>query len=383
MTLPTHGKINCHKCYRSSSDIVCQPHHLWNMRNDPGAWGGSNPEILVLGFSKGSTQANIYQNGRYEDVAFGGAARGRLDEALKRLNLLSENEHVTEHIENPDSRFAFGSLVRCSLSREGADGKHATSGQLIVKSFKEIPDVLDSCARKFLANLPDCTKIILMLGVSDAYIDGCYNLLATIYPGLRKINDVAYGDDERLFVHITHPSPGNGHFSSWNTGNSKFELALSALNQTIAGSLVYMPIDEKVSSAESASLILETQYIVETTNSSDSTESRTRKNRIPVSTVRTFCVPFNHRQNGKDGYKVGENPVKENGVFVQSFEEALEKLRKMNCAGWRAYGKGPGSNGGARKSIAWVTVEDANKLLDEPDNDRRIQIFKSLSDVVK
>lgn len=331
MTLPAHGKINCHKCYRSSSDIVCQPHHLWNMRNDPGAWGGTNPEILVLGFSKGSTQANIYQNGKYEDVAFGGAARGRLDEALKRLNLLSVNEHVTEHIENPDSRFAFGSLVRCSLSREGTDGKHATSGQLIVKSFKEIPDVLDNCARKFLANLPDSTKTILMLGVSDAYIDGCYNLLATIYPRLRRINNVAYGDDKRLFVHVTHPSPGNGHFSAWNTGNSKFECALAALN-LMGTSSISSRIEDKAESNQSMSSVRELNSSEAMINC-DFTEGKSEEKKHMDKIIKISAV-------GTSGKVAGIEAIAKrdaNGKFVLNRKKASTSSSNTNLAENKIY----------------------------------------------
>ena len=78
MTLPNHGKLACHRCFNSCSEKDFKPHPLWTLRNDPGAWGGTEPEVLVLGFSKGSTQANIYEHGEFEDVAFGGAARNRL-----------------------------------------------------------------------------------------------------------------------------------------------------------------------------------------------------------------------------------------------------------------------------------------------------------------
>ena len=105
-----------------------------------------------------------------------------------------------------------------------------------------------------------------------------------------------------------------------------------------------------------------------------------RKDRVPVSTVRTGCIPFNKKQKAAEGYKVGENPVKENGYFVVSFEDALEKLRSMNNPGWRDYGSGNSQS--AHKSIGWVTKSDASILLAEPDPDRRVGIFKALKDVV-
>ncbi len=265
MSLPVHGKISCHKCYQTSVDDLHQPHNLWNMRNDPAAWGGSEPEVLVLGFSKGSTQANIYQNGKFEDIAFGGVARNRLDEALKRIGVLPLEEHITKHIEDPDSRFAFGSLVRCSLTREGKDGKHASSGPLVVKSFKEIPDILNNCAQKFLAGLPEKTKTILMLGVADAYIDGCYKVISNIYPAMKKINDVAYCDGNKLFVHITHPSPGNGHFSSWKHGNLKFEYALAALKQRNGSELINNSEQENIGNIYEHETVTKASFAVRTT----------------------------------------------------------------------------------------------------------------------
>lgn|GEM_PF-2797180 len=106
-----------------------------------------------------------------------------------------------------------------------------------------------------------------------------------------------------------------------------------------------------------------------------------RKTRIPVSTEITGCVPFNTRQKADAGYKVGENPVKENGDFIGTFFDALDALRKMKTAGWRDYGSGNSQS--AHKAIGWVTQSDADLLLAEPDSERRVEIFKNLTDVVE
>ena len=384
MSLPQHGKINCRHCFNSADSNMFKPHPLWQLRDDPGAWGGSAPEILVIGFSKGSTQANIYEKGNFEDVAFGGLARIRLDQALKRVGLLSYNEHVTNHIENPKYKFAFGSLVRCSLTRETKDGKHLSSGPLIVKSFKEIPNILENCAQKFIGDLPKCTKTILMLGISSAYIKGCFKLLSRIYPKLQKINSVSYYDGSRLFVHITHPSPGNGHFSSWKKGNIKFDEALTALK---------IPLESEGSSGNHHNIIKECSMTISKNNAikTDKKESLMKPNinslelgkhkkdgRIPVSTIKTGCIPFNRKQISKNGYKIGENPVKTQGYFVESFDDALSQLSAMNTPGWRDYG----DSSSAHKGIAWVTREDAQRLLDEKNKVNRVSLFHSLKDVL-
>lgn len=106
-----------------------------------------------------------------------------------------------------------------------------------------------------------------------------------------------------------------------------------------------------------------------------------RANRYPVSTVKTGCIPFNIKQKAGEGYKVGPNPVKETGVFIGSFELALEKLRSYEIAGWRNYGSGNSQS--AHKAIGWVTKSDAEMLLKEQNHAKRVELFKSLKDVVE
>lgn len=247
--LPKHGKINCQECFEKS-ELICQPHSKWRLRNDPGAWGSSEPEVLVLGFSKGSTQADIYSTGKFEDVAFGGQARNRLDRILKSVNLLPSGFHVSDLIESPNQNFmAFGSLVRCSLSRQDdRSGNWLTSGNLMLKSFNEVPEVLSRCSKKYIANLPEKTKIIALLGVTEAYIKQCYQLLKTLYPDLQWINQVTYKSDDRLFVHLTHPSPGNGTYQAWIDGAPKQQLAIEALSErTLKSEHIQTGLDHKTS----------------------------------------------------------------------------------------------------------------------------------------
>ncbi|XQW86568.1 hypothetical protein ACOYR1_07555 [Thalassotalea piscium] len=106
-----------------------------------------------------------------------------------------------------------------------------------------------------------------------------------------------------------------------------------------------------------------------------------RAGRVPVSTKKTFCVPFNIKQNGRKGYKVSECPVKPEVNYTLSFSDALEKLRGYKVAGWRDYSSG--STKGARQAVGWITESDANKLLVEKDDQKRVVLFESLSDVVE
>ena len=104
----------------------------------------------------------------------------------------------------------------------------------------------------------------------------------------------------------------------------------------------------------------------------------TRDGRIPVSSIETGCIPFNKSQISRNGYLVGEKPIKGQLDFVENFNEALVKLRTTNNPGWRNYR----DTGSAHIGIAWVTPEDAQLLLNEKDPSSRVALFRSLKDVV-
>ncbi len=235
--LPAHGTIRCRQCFQAgyAATLIGKK---WQMRNDPGAYGSREPSILVLGFSKGATQTDIYSSGRFDEVAFGGRqSRKNLTDILRRVRLLRENETVDEKICAAEQEFAFGSLVRCSLARlDQKKGIYTTSGALIKKSFDEIPEILQTCAATYLKNLPARTHLVIMLGVDDGYIQKCKELLSNFYAAdFRSINEVVYGTGERVWVHLTHPSPGNGTRGEWLHGGEetrsghKRELALQVI----------------------------------------------------------------------------------------------------------------------------------------------------------
>jgi hypothetical protein len=204
-----------------------KPNTNWKIINDPGAWGGgTEPNYLVLGFSKGATQSSIYESGRFEDAAFAGM-RTRLTEALRAMGALSNYESSDAKISDPNSNIAFGSLIRCSVSRldEVASAKagkdmYACTGPLIAKSFKEIPEVISNCTSKFLINLPASIKVVFLLGNTDSYVASCQLVLRSLFPvNFKQINSMAISADGRIWIHIAHPSGLNGHFNSWLNTN--------------------------------------------------------------------------------------------------------------------------------------------------------------------
>jgi len=225
--LPKHGKVECRACFERLDSKVRKPNDKWRMVNDPGAWGGgTTPEYLVLGFSKGATQTGVYDSGRFEDVAFAGM-RDRLTQALRAIGVLSQLETCDDKISNPNSNIAFGSLIRCSVSRhdEAASRKkgmeiYGCTGPLITKSFKEIPEIISTCTSRFLTDLPLSIRAVFFLGNSDVYVKGCQSVLQHLFASdYRVINPMAVRANGRVWVHLAHPSGLNGHFNTWLTTN--------------------------------------------------------------------------------------------------------------------------------------------------------------------
>lgn len=221
--LPVHGKIECRRCFTTTDEVI-EPHPMWKLRNDPGAWGSSRPKVLVLGFSKGETQSDIYKNGSFDDVAFGGEiTRKYLTKILRKVGLLHSSETVDEKISSIEDYFSFGSLVRCSAARIDEDElkktgkkKYLTSGKLILKSFSEIPVIINNCSKEYLDNLPDSIELICFLGVTDQYIKKCKAIIKNLYPSeFKDIDGISYRTNQFLCVHLTHPSKGNGTKDAW------------------------------------------------------------------------------------------------------------------------------------------------------------------------
>jgi hypothetical protein len=61
-----------------------------------------------------------------------------------------------------------------------------------------------------------------MLGTDSRYIAECKKLISVLdEKEFSEVNDVAYLQNGKLFVHLTHPSPGNGHIKNWFLGSGK------------------------------------------------------------------------------------------------------------------------------------------------------------------
>ncbi len=237
---PSHGKIDCTLCFSTANETITSG--VWRFRNDPGHWGSADPRVLVLGFSKGATQANAYDRKNFEDVAFAGS-RARLKTVLLTLGLINADEDVDQKFRVGEKNFAFASLVRCSMARwNSGSRKVVTSGPIILKAFREAEPrrLVTNCSRQFLYFLPKRLRLIVMLGIQDAYINECRNLMARLYAEtIENINSVAYSNGQVTWVHAVHPSPANGHFNDWvsatmqNGIGQKRELAKAAVSRIV------------------------------------------------------------------------------------------------------------------------------------------------------
>jgi hypothetical protein len=228
----------CRKCFSGleAAEDVGQ----WRVINDPGAWGASEPSVLVLGFSKGFTQASAALDRDFEAVPFKGM-RPRLTLALRRIGLLGQHESVDDKLLCSEKKFAFGSLVRCSLSRMNSKtGVRSCTGDIMPKAFVEpVKDTVKRCVETYLSNLPASLKLVTMLGTGNAYIAGCRNVIHSIYgSAFQVVNEVAYSTPGVTWVHVAHPSGMNGHFDNWLNGEEstasgrKLKLALDALSKS-------------------------------------------------------------------------------------------------------------------------------------------------------
>jgi hypothetical protein len=185
--LPKHGKIDCSVCFPELVGDVFEPNNEWKMINDPGAWGGNDePDYLVLGFSKGFTQAGMCNDNKFEDIAF-------------------------------------GSLIRCSVSRKDCkksaafnERAYSCTGPLITKSFDEIPEIISNYTRLFLTGLSETIKAVIFLSNSDKYVCGVQHIIENLYPrSFNRINPMCVEAQGKKWVHIAHASGSNGHFIKW------------------------------------------------------------------------------------------------------------------------------------------------------------------------
>lgn len=219
--LPTHGWIGCDRCYKSpeQSRLVGESSPpQWKIERPNGAWGSTDPLAIVLGFSRGARQSKPRP---FDEVAFA-VMRGQLTKIMQALGLLGAADHVDNRIRSNEKNFHFASLFRCSVSMwDKKKSDYAKSGNSILEKFLSSPEtrqIAETCTERFLANLPSRTKLVLLLGNSPDYVDGCKGLFERLYPDIRSLNEIAYSNGTITWVHTIHASAQGDYIPQWLTG---------------------------------------------------------------------------------------------------------------------------------------------------------------------
>jgi hypothetical protein len=122
--LPDHGRIQCSRCFRSDVifDETIETNGNWRITANPLAWGNSSPVVVILGFSKGPTQAGATAAAPHDQIAYK-SSRLNVGKILARVGLLELLDSdalkckVGEVIADRTGMFHFGSLVRCTVER--------------------------------------------------------------------------------------------------------------------------------------------------------------------------------------------------------------------------------------------------------------------------
>ncbi len=227
--LPEHGRILCTKCFdtKPEFDKTKRVEGFWRITSNPLAWGNPNAETVVLGFSKGPTQAGALATTPHNDIAYKGG-RANVAKILAHIGMLSipvghdPSTCISEKIANSTGSFHFGSLIRCTVERfdEGSSEWKGSGGGMLDKFVATAfgQSVARNCIQQHLANFSDNTKLIVMFGLGSKlnYVKASFNLFMDVLGGAWSwINDVAYTNGKIIVVHVEHFASQGALISQW------------------------------------------------------------------------------------------------------------------------------------------------------------------------
>lgn len=231
-SLPASGQIACARCFSSCGasiqfDQTKRTEGDWRITANPMAWGNVTPEIMVLGFSKGPTQAGALVSTPHNEIAYKGG-RHNVGKILAHVGLIAGDDPanlslaVSQAISDTQGRFHFGSLIRCTVERyESGSSVWKGSGGGMLDKFVATPfgrEVAGNCADQFLAALPSVTKLVVMFGFGTAlnYVRESFKLYERVRKGSWKwLNDVSYTDGKIIVVHVEHFASQGPLINQW------------------------------------------------------------------------------------------------------------------------------------------------------------------------
>lgn len=228
--LPQHGRISCNRCHQGCSptfDITRRQQGSWRITANPLSWGSKEPEVIILGFSKGPTQAGALASQPHDQIAYRGSRRN-VGKILAHVGLLPAapadqlKAEVDRLLTLQGGRFHFGSLIRCTVERmDEASGQWKGSGGGMLDRFMADPfgqEVALNCANQYLGSLPAVTRLIVMfgLGTNLNYVRAARGLIGKAREtNFRTVNDVAYTDGQITVVHVEHFAAQGALIPNW------------------------------------------------------------------------------------------------------------------------------------------------------------------------
>lgn len=241
----SHGPVACTRCWEEPEQKI-QEVGSFRLVRDPGHWGAANPRFLVLGMSKGNTQSSAFQDSAFDEVGFKGI-RKRMLEVFQAVGLLADEvaDDFESRFKSAETEFAFASVVRCSLTgMDRKKGMHTADSPNVLPAFRlssEGQQFVRNCVDQHIRQLPPRTETVLLLGNTDSYVRSLAAAINKYRGPVEWVNDMAYTSNGVLFVHLSHPSKGNGHFGAYIRGEgkpgAKRDMARAALNGAPASQL--------------------------------------------------------------------------------------------------------------------------------------------------
>ncbi|WP_342641325.1 hypothetical protein [Rhodoligotrophos ferricapiens] len=243
--LPHPGRVDCSLCYGRQPITFDQTRRTdgdWRITANPLAWGNPNAEVILLGFSKGPSQAGALAGTPHELIAFKGR-RLEVGKILAHVGLIPKQEPeglkrmVDKLIGDKTGRFHFGSLIRCTVERrDRRTGEWKGSGGGMLDRFVATPfgqEVAGRCAMRFLGFLPATTKLVIMfgLGTRGNYVREVLKLVQRARPGQwRQVNEVSHTDGRVTLVHVEHFAAQGALLPNWlgETGHPRSQLGILA-----------------------------------------------------------------------------------------------------------------------------------------------------------
>lgn len=228
--LPAHGRIDCPLCFSDQAIIFNETKRSedgWRITANPMAWGNVEPEIVVLGFSKGPTQVGALSKVEHDDVAYKGS-RKNVGKIFAHVGLLPSmapellETEVSRIISDRNGRFHFSSFIRCTVERfDKKSEKWKGTGGGMLDGFVKTSfgnSIASKCATRFLGALPPSVRLILMFGTGAKleYVDSALRAFKIARPGAwLKQNDVSYSDGKITVVHVEHFASQGALIPDW------------------------------------------------------------------------------------------------------------------------------------------------------------------------